>query len=133
MVGLYSGASFLIDHFFINTDGDLRSYWPLFLLIILVVAFLHALLFSAITQAYVGSKKRFAVAFNAGFVALLLLKSVLYNTFKVDWSAVNSGQLQLTSLQKVLHSALTFWVMYGIFLASALMVVVISRYRRRSF
>lgn len=61
----------------------------------------------------------------------LLLHEALFYTMKVDWLAVNTGLIQLTDFQRVVHSDATVYAIYGSFLVGAWIIAGVKRLRSR--
>lgn len=88
---------------------DVRGWWPFGITIYLLVDFIYALVFSALTHARRQSSFFFAVAYNTTLGALLVVHSILFYATKPG-----SGHWE-----EFIHSSYTLYGAYGVFLTGA--------------
>jgi hypothetical protein len=86
-------------------------------------------LFAAITRYYASSNLKVLLYLNVAVGLALVIQSTLYYQIKIDWSAVNAGQAELTFWQSLIHNPSTMYLTYGFGLLIALFLVIKSRFK----
>jgi hypothetical protein len=110
-------------------SGDVRAWWPVALVVFSAISFGYAAMFSAATHAASGLGLRFSIIYNVVLALTLLLHGALFYTVKVDWLSVNSGVIQLSFFQRIIHSDATVYSIYAVFLAGALIIAEVMKRR----
>ncbi|MEJ2765989.1 hypothetical protein VV869_18710, partial [Photobacterium sp. MCCC 1A19761] len=94
---------------------DVKGWWSLSLVLSSIISMLYASAFSKVMTRPGRTHFLFIVTYNLILASLLLLKSYLFYTVEIDWLKVNSGEIELSFYQGVVHSDSTFYVLYGVF------------------
>ncbi|MBB1486165.1 hypothetical protein [Oceanospirillum sediminis] len=110
-------------------EGD-SGWWPVMLLISAMVSGLYALVFSWL------AKRLNFEQFPAGFVhiavaSLLVVMTVLYYQWPVNWQEINSGG-KLTLLQMIIYSDMAYYLIYPVGLLASAGIGYYSMLKRNS-
>jgi hypothetical protein len=106
---------------------DVRGWW-------LLMLFFEGALNLAYVVAYLGIAK-FARHFTmtaalwhaAAIMSAQQIHSLLFYTVRPDWGAINTGLAELTPLQSIIHSYLSYYGIYAVSLLVAGMQALVAR------
>jgi hypothetical protein len=93
------------------------------------ISFGYAATFSAATHAASDLGLRFSIIYNVVLALTLVLHRALFYTLKIDWLSVNSGVIELSFFQRIIHGDATVYSIYAVFLAGALIVAKVMKRR----
>lgn len=114
-------------HSYFNADA--RGWWPAILLMGLYIHIGYSLLFGLIAGNRV-LPVAYVMGFNGVLAAIHAAIDYLYFTHPINWAAVNTGAVQLTTLQTILHSGWTSYTMFVAALITHFIAVRIGRLGR---
>lgn len=103
-------------------SGDVKGWWPLALIVFLIVYSLYSFLFVLIETINLKSWA-YIIIYNSILTILLAVLGILYYIVEIDWASVNNGTKTLTFFQSTIRNDSTTFLLLGIFLFVHLMIV----------
>lgn len=109
---------YLIYEVTVSNNADVKGWWRLALIFLLLFHSVVAVIYCAIDKLYTSSY-RYTVIYGVLF-ALPLAISLLINDvfYPIDWYAVNTGRIELTAVQALFNNDLFLPIMAGLILLS---------------
>jgi len=106
---------------------DVKGWWPLILLLWFVVTWVYAVAYALLVSHHRLIQPAFLIQYHCALGAVLFLNTYLYYAIDVNWGAVNSGLAQLTTIQKIVTSHKTLYVIHLLFLGVAVIWSLVER------
>ncbi|RZI40463.1 hypothetical protein EGT07_22745 [Herbaspirillum sp. HC18] len=107
---------------------DMKGLWPLALGFSIFANCIYAAATVCLANVTGIYRVRLSALIHSLLATTLFIQAYLYYTMKIDWLAVNNRVAKLTTMERVVHSNWTPWVIYLVFFA---VLVTISVGRRK--